>query len=73
MSSLLLIFVCGGVAIFVGFESGQNQSVNLLQKMVYNTTQNPPTPREKPNHTIARKSGPLEIIQYSQFRALQVV
>ncbi len=35
MSSLLLIFVWGS-------ESGQKQSVKLLQNMVYNTTQHLP-------------------------------
>jgi hypothetical protein len=29
---------------FVGSESGQKQSVKLLQNMVYNTTKHPPTP-----------------------------
>jgi hypothetical protein len=32
------VTVWGGVAIFVGTESGQKQSVKLLQNMVYNTT-----------------------------------
>ncbi len=29
---------------FVGSESGQKQSVKLLQNMIYNTTQHPPSP-----------------------------
>ncbi len=36
------VFVLGGVANFVGTESGQKQSVKLLQNMVYNTPQLPP-------------------------------
>ena len=44
MSSLLVIFVWGWCINFVGFESGQKQSVKLLQNMVYNTTQQPPPP-----------------------------
>jgi hypothetical protein len=36
--------VGGGGAIFVGSESGQKQSVKLLQNMVYNTIQRPPPP-----------------------------
>jgi hypothetical protein len=34
---------------FVGSESGQKQSVKLLQNMVYNTTQHPPQP-----HTVCK-------------------
>ncbi len=43
MSSLLVIFVrwCNN---FVGSESGLKQRINLLQNMVYNTTQHPPPP-----------------------------
>jgi hypothetical protein len=33
---------------FVGSESGQKQSVKLLQNMVYNTTQHPLTPPHPP-------------------------
>jgi hypothetical protein len=29
---------------FIGSESGQKQSIKLLQNMVYNTTQHPPSP-----------------------------
>ncbi len=36
----------------VGSESGQKQSVKLLQNMVYNTTQNPPPPQP---HTVCIK------------------
>ncbi len=40
MSSLLVIFVRGGeTLLYIGSEPGQNQSVKLLQNMVYNTTQ----------------------------------
>ncbi len=42
MSSLLVILF-GVVINFVGSESGQKQSVKLLQNMVYNTTQHPPS------------------------------
>ncbi len=42
MLSLLVIFVGGGGSNFVGSESGQKQSVKLLQNMVYNTIQHPP-------------------------------
>ncbi len=35
---------------FVGSESGQKQSVKLLQNMVYNTIQHPPPP-PPPSHT----------------------
>ncbi len=48
VSSLLAIFVWGGGSNFVGSESGQKQSVKLLQNMVYSTIQfntpAPPTP-----------------------------
>jgi hypothetical protein len=37
-------FCLGWCSNFVGSESGQKQSVKLLQNMVYNTTQHPPTP-----------------------------
>jgi hypothetical protein len=37
-------FCLGWCSNFVGCESGQKQSVELLQNMVYNTTQHPPTP-----------------------------
>ncbi len=43
MSSLLVIFVWVVYSNFVGSESGQKQSVKLLQNMVYNTTQHPLT------------------------------
>ncbi len=33
---------------FVGSESGQEQSVKLLQNMVYNTNQHPPPPPPQP-------------------------
>ena len=36
---------------FVGSKSGQEQSVKLLQNMVYNTTQHPPTPHPH-RHTL---------------------
>ncbi len=43
MSSILVIFVGDGAwSNFVGSESGQKQSVKLLQNMVYNTIQHPP-------------------------------
>jgi hypothetical protein len=42
MSSLLVIFL-GWVNNFVGSESGQKQSVKLLQNVVYNPTQHLPT------------------------------
>ncbi len=41
----------GGVAILVGSESGQKQSVKFLQNMVYNTTQQPP--HSPHNHTLS--------------------
>jgi hypothetical protein len=41
--------VCLGWCNFVGSESGQKQSVKLLQNMVYNTTQHPPPPH---SHTL---------------------
>ncbi len=44
MSSLLVIFVWGGGSNFVGSESGQKQSVKLLQNMVYSTIQHPHPP-----------------------------
>jgi hypothetical protein len=44
MSSLLVIFVWGWCSNFVGSESGQKQSVKLLQNIVYNTTQHRPPP-----------------------------
>jgi hypothetical protein len=44
MSSLLVICL-GWCSNFVGSESGQKQSVKLLQNMVYSTIQHPPPPR----------------------------
>ncbi len=44
MPSLPVIFVWSGV----GSESGQKQSVKLLQNMVYNTTQHPQPPSPPP-------------------------
>jgi hypothetical protein len=52
MSSLLVILVWGGVAIFLGSESGPKQSVKLLQNMVYNTTQYPPPPHSPAVHNV---------------------
>ncbi len=43
MSSLLVIFGGGRWSNFVGSESGQKQSVKLLQNMVFNTIQHPST------------------------------
>jgi hypothetical protein len=37
-------FCLGWYSNFVGSESGQKQSVKLIQNMVYNTTQYPPIP-----------------------------
>jgi hypothetical protein len=37
-------FCLGWCSNFVGFKSGQKQSVKLLQNMVYNTTQHPSNP-----------------------------
>jgi hypothetical protein len=45
-----MVFVWGGLAIFVGSESVQIQSVKLLQNMVSNRTQHPPPP---PSHTLS--------------------
>jgi hypothetical protein len=44
-------FCLEGGSNFVGSESGQKQSVKLLQNMVYNTTQHPPPPPPQP-HTV---------------------
>ncbi len=44
-------FCLGCCVNFVGSESGQKQSVKLLQNMVYNTTQQPPTHPPQP-HTV---------------------
>ncbi len=55
MSSLLVIFVGDGEAIFEGSESGRKQNVKLLQNMVYNTIQHhppPPTPQPPEPHTV---------------------
>jgi hypothetical protein len=53
MSSLLVfLFVCL-CSNFVGSESGQKQSVKLLQNMVYNTTHHPHT---TPNKTLLNTS-----------------
>ncbi len=43
-------FVLGWSRNFVGSESGQIQSVKLLQNVVSNRTQHPPPP---PNHTLS--------------------
>ncbi len=51
MSSLLVIFVWGGGwSNFVGSESGQKQSVKLLQNMVYKDNSTPPPPPQP--HTV---------------------
>ncbi len=50
MSALLVIFVRGGDAIFVGSESGQKHSVKLLPNMVYGKIQHPPPPH---SHTLS--------------------
>jgi hypothetical protein len=50
MSSLLVICL-GWCDNFVGSESGQKQSVKLLQNMVYITIQHPPPPPQ--SHTLA--------------------
>ncbi len=41
---LYCVFLWGGCSNFVGSDSGQKQSVKLLQNMVYNKTQHPPHP-----------------------------
>ncbi len=46
----LLGFYLGWSSNFLGSESGQIQSVKLLQNMVSNTTQHPPPP---PRHTLS--------------------
>jgi hypothetical protein len=47
-------FCLGWRSNFVGSGSGQKQSVKLLQNMVYNTTQHPPTPPPSPHsHTLS--------------------
>jgi hypothetical protein len=43
------MFLFGVVYQFVGSESGQKESVKLLQNMFYNTTQHPATPQP---HTV---------------------
>jgi hypothetical protein len=45
-------FCLGWCSNFVGSDSGQKQSVQLLQNMVYNTTQHPPTPPHRQPHTV---------------------
>jgi hypothetical protein len=50
LSSLLAFLFLGRCSNFVGSESGQKQSVKLLQNMVYNTTQHPTT-HPHPRHT----------------------
>jgi hypothetical protein len=45
-------FCSGWCSKFVGSESGQKQSVKLLQKMVYNTTQHPPPPHPTATHCL---------------------
>jgi hypothetical protein len=47
----LLGFCLGWCSNFVGSESGQKQSIKLLQIMVSNTTQHPPQP--PPSHTLS--------------------
>jgi hypothetical protein len=42
----LLGFCLGCCSNFVGSEAGQKQSIKLLQIMVSNTTQHPPTPSQ---------------------------
>ncbi len=49
MSSLLVICL-GWCSNFVGSESGQKQSVKLLQNMGYSTIQHPPRPQ---SHTLS--------------------
>jgi hypothetical protein len=50
MSSLLVICLRWW-SNFVGYESGQKQSVKLPQNMVYNTIQHPPPPNH--SHTLS--------------------
>jgi hypothetical protein len=52
MSSLLVICL-GWCSNFVGSESGQKQSVQLLQNMVYTTIQHPPIPPPPQSHTLS--------------------
>ncbi len=73
MSSLLVICL-GWCSNFVGSESGQKQSVKLLQNMVYSTIQHPP-----PSHThcliiyctepaFLNVNGALALIPRTEFR-----
>ncbi len=45
-------FCLGWCSSFVGSESGQKQSVRILQNMVYNTTQHPPSPHINTVHCL---------------------
>jgi hypothetical protein len=49
--SSLLVFWLGWYSNFVGSESCKKQSDKILQNMVYNTTQHPPTPTPH-SHTL---------------------
>ncbi len=55
MSSLLVICL-GWWSNFVGSESGQKQSVKLLQNVVYSTIQHPPPPQP---HTLSAYTDPV--------------
>ncbi len=52
MSSLLVSFGKGWWSNFVASESGQKQSVKLLQNMVHNTVQHPHPPTPPQPHTV---------------------
>jgi hypothetical protein len=49
---LFWCFCLGWCSNFVNSESGQKQSVTLLQNMVYNTTQHRPTPPRTATHCL---------------------
>ena len=52
MSSLLVVCL-GRCSNFAGSESGQKQSVKLLQNMVYSTNQLPPSPPPPQSHKLS--------------------
>ncbi len=56
MSSVLVFLFGRWCSNFVGSESGQKQSVKLLQNMIYNTTQHPPPTPHPHSHTLSAYS-----------------
>jgi hypothetical protein len=66
-------FLLGVVKQFVGSESGQKQSVKLLQNMVYNTIQQTPPPQPHTVHLVLRRGGGVEGQQVEEQQNTSIV